>query len=115
MERLPLSGSERQANPLDVFSSKAAFVPKNKKTVTERDAEVCLNLVEALDDHDDVQNVFSDFDINMLRDCCPEQNGGHSAERIATVCEEVLDRKDVLIPVSVSFKRPASWQKAVQA
>jgi hypothetical protein len=24
---------------------------------------VCLNLVEALDDHDDVQNVFSDFDI----------------------------------------------------
>jgi transcriptional/translational regulatory protein YebC/TACO1 len=23
-----------------------------------------LNLVEALDDHDDVQNVFSDFDIS---------------------------------------------------
>lgn len=61
------------------------------------------------------KTVFSDFDINMLRDCCPEQNGGHSAERIATVCEEVLDRKDVLIPVSVSFQRPASWRKAVQA
>ena len=30
----------------------------------ERDAEVCLNLVDALDDHEDVQNVFSDFDIS---------------------------------------------------
>jgi transcriptional/translational regulatory protein YebC/TACO1 len=49
---------------LPIQSSKAAFVPKNKKMVTERDAEVCLNLVEALDDHDDVQNVFSDFDIS---------------------------------------------------
>ena len=29
-----------------------------------RDAEVCLNLAEAIDDHDDVQNVYSDFDIS---------------------------------------------------
>src|SRR6187402_1596841 len=53
-----------EAAKLPIQSSKAAFVPKNKKTVTERDAEVCLNLVEALDDHDDVQNVFSDFDLS---------------------------------------------------
>jgi len=53
-----------EAAKLPMQSSKAAFVPKNKKTVSERDAEVCLNLVEALDDHDDVQNVFSDFDIS---------------------------------------------------
>jgi YebC/PmpR family DNA-binding regulatory protein len=53
-----------EAAKLPIQSAKAAFVPKNKKTVTERDAEVCLNLVEALDDHDDVQNVFSDFDIS---------------------------------------------------
>jgi YebC/PmpR family DNA-binding regulatory protein len=53
-----------EAAKLPIQSSKAAFVPKNKKTVTERDAEVCLNLVEALDDHDDVQNVFSDFDVS---------------------------------------------------
>jgi hypothetical protein len=25
---------------------------------------VCLNLAEAIDDHDDVQNVYSDFDIS---------------------------------------------------
>src|SRR3954467_11787609 len=53
-----------EAAKLPISSSKAGFVPKNKKMVTERDAEVCLNLVEALDDHDDVQNVFSDFDIS---------------------------------------------------
>jgi len=29
-----------------------------------RDAQVALNLAEALDDHDDVQNVYSDFDLS---------------------------------------------------
>ncbi len=40
------------------------FLPKNKKPVSGRDAEVALNLVETLDDHDDVQNVYADFDIS---------------------------------------------------
>ena len=40
------------------------FIPKTKKAVTGRDAEIALNLVEALDDHDDVQNVYADFDIS---------------------------------------------------
>ena len=48
---------------ITVKSSAPGYVPKNKKIVTGRDAEVCLNLAEALDDHDDVQNVYSDFDI----------------------------------------------------
>jgi len=39
-------------------------VPKARKPVSGRDAEVCLNLVDALDDHDDVQNVYADFDIS---------------------------------------------------
>jgi transcriptional/translational regulatory protein YebC/TACO1 len=47
-----------------VKESAIAFVPKNKKPVTGREAEVCLNLVDALDDHDDVQNVYADFDIS---------------------------------------------------
>jgi len=49
---------------LPLQSSKVAFVPKNRKPVTARDAEVCLNLVDALDEHDDVQNVYADFDIS---------------------------------------------------
>jgi YebC/PmpR family DNA-binding regulatory protein len=47
-----------------VASSSMAYMPKTKKTLTGRDAEVALNLAEALDDHDDVQNVYSDFDIS---------------------------------------------------
>ena len=48
---------------IEVKASVAGHVPKNKKTVAGRDAEVCLNLFDALDDHDDVQNVYSDFDV----------------------------------------------------
>jgi YebC/PmpR family DNA-binding regulatory protein len=44
-------------------TSSLAFVPKVKKPLGGRDAEVALNLVEAIDDHDDVQNVYADFDI----------------------------------------------------
>lgn len=52
-----------EAAKLNMLESKPAYIPKTKKTVTGRDAEVCLNMAEALDDHDDVQNVFSDFDV----------------------------------------------------
>ena len=44
--------------------SKLGYVPKTKKPITGRDAEVALNLAEALDDHDDVQNVYADFDVS---------------------------------------------------
>ncbi len=44
-------------------SSALGYVPKVKKPLAGRDAEVALNLVEVLDDHDDVQNVYADFDI----------------------------------------------------
>jgi YebC/PmpR family DNA-binding regulatory protein len=45
-------------------SSALAYVPKVKKPLAGRDAEVALNLAEALDDHDDVQNVYADFDVS---------------------------------------------------
>jgi YebC/PmpR family DNA-binding regulatory protein len=44
-------------------SGNLGFVPKNKKTVMGREAELCLNLEEALDDHDDAQKVFADYDV----------------------------------------------------
>ena len=52
-----------EAAKIAVKSSKFAYIPKNKKEVRGRDAEVCLNLAETLDDHDDVQNVYADFDV----------------------------------------------------
>lgn len=49
---------------ITVKSSQLGFLPKAKKPVTDRDAEVAINLAEMLDDHDDVQHVYSDFDIS---------------------------------------------------
>jgi YebC/PmpR family DNA-binding regulatory protein len=46
----------------NVTSAEQAKVPKNKKVVGGRDAEVLMNLTEALDEHDDVQKVFSEFE-----------------------------------------------------
>lgn len=49
---------------IPVKSASMGLIPKNKKEVAGRDAEVCMSLAEALDDHDDVQNVYSDFDVS---------------------------------------------------
>jgi YebC/PmpR family DNA-binding regulatory protein len=43
--------------------TRLSYLPKNKKTVLGTDAENCMKLADALDDHDDVQAVFFDFDI----------------------------------------------------
>src|SRR6516165_1792688 len=45
-------------------TNSVAAVPKVKKPLAGRDAQVALNLAEALDDHEDVQNVYADFDIS---------------------------------------------------
>ena len=47
-----------------VASAELGKVPKNKKLVSGRDAQVLMNLVDALEDHDDVQKVFYDFDLS---------------------------------------------------
>ena len=52
-----------EAAKISVKSYNPAYIAKNKRSVAGREAELCLNLAEALDDHDDAQNVFSDFDI----------------------------------------------------
>ena len=40
-----------------------SFIPKNLVSVTGRNAEKVLDLIETLEDHDDVQNLHSNFDI----------------------------------------------------
>jgi transcriptional/translational regulatory protein YebC/TACO1 len=47
-----------------VKSSQIAMVAKNTVTVSGRDAELAMKLAENLDDHDDSQNVWSNFDIS---------------------------------------------------
>lgn len=47
-----------------VKNAQLVMVPKNTVTITGRDADVVTRLVETLDDHDDVQNVWSNFDLS---------------------------------------------------
>ena len=63
-DRLDAVQKALEAAGVQVKSSGLGYLPKNKKQIAGRDAEVCLNLAEAIDDHDDVQNVYSDFDIS---------------------------------------------------
>jgi YebC/PmpR family DNA-binding regulatory protein len=53
-----------EAGKIPVKGSSIGFLPKTKKPLSGRDAEVAINLAEALDDHDDVQNVYADFDVS---------------------------------------------------
>jgi YebC/PmpR family DNA-binding regulatory protein len=46
------------------LSAKVDKVPQNTVRVTGKDAEQVIKLAEALEDHDDVQNVFANFDID---------------------------------------------------
>ncbi len=53
-----------EAAKIPTKHSQLAFLPKTKKPVSGRDAEVLLNLADTLDDHDDVAYVYADFDIS---------------------------------------------------
>jgi YebC/PmpR family DNA-binding regulatory protein len=53
-----------EAAKIAMKSNAPGYIPKNKKPVIGRDAEVCFQLYDALDDHEDVQNVYADFDIS---------------------------------------------------
>ncbi len=53
-----------EAGKIVAKESRLAYLPKTKKPVTGRDAEQLINLAEVLDDHDDVQNVYADFDVS---------------------------------------------------
>lgn len=56
--------SALEAAKIDVKSAQLVMVPKNTVQIQGRDAENVLKLMDVLDDHDDVQNVFANFDIS---------------------------------------------------
>ena len=48
---------------IEMVSAEVASVPQNYVSLQGKDAEQMLKLMEALEDHDDVQNVHANFDI----------------------------------------------------
>lgn len=53
-----------EAASIKVASSQIGYIPKIKKSISGRDAEKCMAMFESLDDQDDTQNVYADFDIS---------------------------------------------------
>jgi YebC/PmpR family DNA-binding regulatory protein len=49
---------------IDVGEATLAYIPNNPKVVEGDEAERLVQLYEALEDHDDVQSVFSDFELS---------------------------------------------------
>jgi YebC/PmpR family DNA-binding regulatory protein len=53
-----------KAASIDVEKAEATRVPTTSKSVEGKSAETTIKLVNALEDHDDVQNVYANFDID---------------------------------------------------
>jgi len=51
-------------NDIEIEEAEVQMIPQNTLKVEGKDAEGVLRLYEALEDHDDVQNVYADFDID---------------------------------------------------
>jgi YebC/PmpR family DNA-binding regulatory protein len=52
------------AAKLEPTSAELVKIAKTPKQIGESDGETAMNLVEALEDHDDVQKVFTDFELS---------------------------------------------------
>ena len=52
-----------QKKGYSVVSSKVEMVPKNTVEVPESDSSKLINLMEKLEEHDDVQNIASNFQL----------------------------------------------------
>lgn len=53
-----------EQNRISLIVSEVTFLPQTQVPLGEKEAEQMLKLVEALDDHDDVQRVYANFDIS---------------------------------------------------
>lgn len=54
-----------ESNQIKYDSANLTMYPKNTIKVEGKDAETLLKILDALEEHDDVQNVYSNFDIEM--------------------------------------------------
>jgi YebC/PmpR family DNA-binding regulatory protein len=53
-----------EQNKIEITEASIQMLPQNTIKVEGKDAESVLRLVEAFEEHDDVQNVYADFDID---------------------------------------------------
>ncbi|MFB3896934.1 MAG: YebC/PmpR family DNA-binding transcriptional regulator [bacterium] len=63
MQDLEKVKSALQTAKIPFTSAKLTMIPQNTVRLVGKDAEQMLKLMESLEDHDDVQNVYANFDI----------------------------------------------------
>ena len=56
--------SALETNGIKILEATASMIPKNTVKVSEQNSPKILSLMEELEEHDDVQNVYSNFDID---------------------------------------------------
>ena len=63
-ESFPAVKEAMEAKGMSPDSAEIQFIPENTVKVENRDAEQVLKLMEVLEEHDDVQHVYANFDID---------------------------------------------------
>jgi YebC/PmpR family DNA-binding regulatory protein len=63
-DKLDAVRSELEQNNIIISSAERTYIPQNSIKLDERQAEHMLKLMEMLEDHDDVQDVYANFDID---------------------------------------------------
>lgn len=53
-----------ESKNIKIKSSEIELIPKNLQKIKGKDVEKVLNLMEVLEDHDDIKNVYANFDID---------------------------------------------------
>lgn len=53
-----------ESNNIEISSSSLQMIPDSTLKVAGKEAEQVLKLMEALEEHDDIQNIYADFDID---------------------------------------------------
>lgn len=64
VEELSNVQTKLEDNNISIESADRTMIPKNTVNLDEKPAEQMLKLMEILDDHDDVQEIFANFDID---------------------------------------------------
>ncbi len=56
--------TDLEANDIKISSAELTMIPKNTVQIEGKEAEQLMNLMTKIDDHDDIQNVYANFDID---------------------------------------------------
>ena len=64
LAQLPIDQRQQPPSSAEIAASDVGYLPQNYVKVEGREAQQVLRLMEELEDHDDVQNVSSNFDIS---------------------------------------------------